>query len=157
MKEVINLKHLNEKQRLAVLSSEGANRIIAGAGSGKTRVIIYKIAHLIHNLAINSSQILAVTFTNKATNEMKSRLNELVGNDESKYIWIHTYHAFCVRVLRRDIMVLGYTKDFIIIDTVDKINILKNISKNKQYNFFNFVENSWYLLNILNFRYILIW
>ncbi|WP_342277705.1 ATP-dependent helicase [Spiroplasma endosymbiont of Nephrotoma flavescens] len=130
----MNINHLNEEQKLAVLSSEGANRIIAGAGSGKTRVIFYKIAHLIHNLAISSNQILAVTFTNKAANEMKSRLNELVG-DQSKYTWVHTYHAFCVRVLRNDIVVLGYTKDFIIIDTVDKINILKDIIKNKQYNF----------------------
>ncbi len=68
---------------------------------------------------------------------MKSRLNELTG-DESKYTWdtwVYTYHAFCARVLRKDIVVLGYTKDFIIIDTVDKINILKDIIKNKQYNF----------------------
>lgn len=130
----MNLNDLNSSQKLAVLNTNTPTRIIAGAGSGKTRVITYKIAHLIHNLGINSQRILAVTFTNKAANEMKERLINLVF-DKGKYTWIYTYHAFCARVLRREIKVLGYNNEFNIIDTLDKIEILKEIVKSKNYNF----------------------
>lgn len=131
----MDLNDLNEEQKLAVLSTEQANRIIAGAGTGKTRVITYKIAHLINNLGVLSYKILAVTFTNKATNEMKNRLNNLVG-PSARDIWIYTYHAFCARVLRSDIAVLGkYTRDFIIIDILDKINILKDLAKKHDFTF----------------------
>lgn len=91
---------LNEEQYSAVTTIDGPLLILAGAGSGKTRTITYRIAHMVKNLGINSYQILAITFTNKAAKEMKERVEKLVG-DVAKDMWIGTFHAVCVRILRR--------------------------------------------------------
>ena len=123
------LNSLNEKQKEAVLYNDGPLAIIAGAGSGKTKTITHKIAYLINEKKINPSRILAVTFTNKAANEMRERVSKLV-DINLKNIIISTYHSFSVRILREDIDLLGYRKNFNIIDNVDQKQILRPAYKN---------------------------
>jgi DNA helicase-2/ATP-dependent DNA helicase PcrA len=132
------LEQLNPQQREAVEAAEGPLLILAGAGSGKTRVITYRIAHLIENLGVSPDSILAVTFTNKAAAEMGERVGKLVGSS-LRQPWISTFHSFCVRVLRRDIEALlpklpdrgapqkitGYRKDFVIYDESDQQLVVK--------------------------------
>jgi DNA helicase-2/ATP-dependent DNA helicase PcrA len=108
---------LNPEQRAAVLHGEGPLLILAGAGSGKTRVITYRIAHLIQARGVNPHQILAVTFTNKAAGEMRDRLDQLVGSVRG--LWVLTFHAFGSRFLRRHAELLGYDRDFVIYDEND--------------------------------------
>lgn len=115
---------LNEQQRGAVLQTEGPVLIIAGAGSGKTRVITHRIAHLIRNVGVSPEQILAVTFTNKAAKEMRQRVYQLSGSD-ARGAWICTFHAMCVRILRADIDRLGYDPAFSIYDDNDQTAIIK--------------------------------
>ncbi|WHQ36860.1 UvrD-helicase domain-containing protein [Spiroplasma sp. SV19] len=122
------IEHLNPNQREAVLAIKGPVRIIAGAGSGKTRVIINKIAYLIKYANLEPWRICAVTFTNKAANEMKERIVALIGAN-GKRCRISTYHALCVRILREDIVALNYERDFNIIDMADQESILRNIYK----------------------------
>ncbi len=122
------IEHLNPNQREAVLAIKGPVRIIAGAGSGKTRVIINKIAYLIKYANLEPWRICAVTFTNKAANEMKERIVDLIGVN-GKRCMISTYHALCVRILREDIVALNYERDFNIIDMADQDSILRNIYK----------------------------
>jgi DNA helicase-2/ATP-dependent DNA helicase PcrA len=110
-------KELNSQQRDAVLHGEGALLILAGAGSGKTRVITYRIAHLIQERGVEPYRILAVTFTNKAAGEMRERVERLAG--ETRGLWISTFHAFGARVLRRHADLLGYGRDFLIYDDED--------------------------------------
>ena len=110
-------QELNSRQREAVLHGGGPLLILAGAGSGKTRVITYRIAHLIQELSVRPYQILAVTFTNKAAGEMQERIERLVG--EAPGLWISTFHAFGARVLRRHADLLGYGRDFVIYDEDD--------------------------------------
>ena len=124
------LKGLNPEQREAVETVEGPVLILAGAGSGKTRVITYRIAHLIENVGVAPDTILAVTFTNKAAAEMGERVEKLVGGRSLSKPTIATFHSFCVRVLRRDIQALqvngkGFTKDFVIYDETDQQSIVK--------------------------------
>src|SRR5512147_424035 len=124
------LSKLNPQQREAVETVEGPVLILAGAGSGKTRVITYRIAYLIENVGVPADSILAVTFTNKAAAEMAERVNHLVGGRTLAKPAISTFHSFCVRVLRRDIQALqvngkGYTKDFVIYDEADQQMIVK--------------------------------
>lgn len=120
---------LNPKQKEAVLETEGPVMVMAGAGSGKTRVLTHRIAHLIADLGIPSSNILAVTFTNKAANEMKERIAKLV-NINTKYMWVSTFHSFCSRFLRLEIGVLKtYTTDFVILDTDDSLKVIKDLIK----------------------------
>jgi DNA helicase-2/ATP-dependent DNA helicase PcrA len=120
------LTQLNPQQRRAVESTEGPLLILAGAGSGKTRVITYRIAHLIENLRVPPETILAVTFTNKAAQQMKERVAALLGGspgDSGPHI--STFHSFCVRVLRRDIDRLGYNRDFSIYDEEDQQRLIR--------------------------------
>ena len=123
--EIIN--GLNNKQKEAVLETEGPCLIIAGAGSGKTKVLTHKIAYYIAN-GVSPWNILAITFTNKAANEMKERVEKLVG-DKSKDIWMGTFHAICVRILRKYIDRLGFTSDFVIFDTSDQKALIKDCLK----------------------------
>ncbi|MGH9404346.1 MAG: ATP-dependent helicase [Terriglobia bacterium] len=120
------LDQLNPAQREAVEATEGPLLILAGAGSGKTRVITYRIAHLIRSLGVPPEQILAVTFTNKAANQMKERVAALLADQEGGTApLISTFHSFCVRVLRRDIDRLGYTRAFSIYDEDDQERLVK--------------------------------
>ncbi|WP_368486234.1 ATP-dependent helicase [Spiroplasma sp. DGKH1] len=122
------IKDLNPNQREAVLAINGPVRVIAGAGSGKTRVIINKIAYLVRYGNHKPWRICALTFTNKAANEMKNRIVDLIGQ-EGRKTWISTYHALCVRILREDIETLGYPRSFNIIDTTDQDQIIRAIYK----------------------------
>ena len=121
------LSQLNPQQRLAVETSGGPLLILAGAGSGKTRVITYRIAHLIENVGVSPDAIIAVTFTNKAAAEMAERVEKLVGGSLLRQPWISTFHSFCVRVLRRDIEALkdGFRRDFVIYDESDQQLVVK--------------------------------
>ncbi len=124
------LDKLNPQQREAVETTDGPLLILAGAGSGKTRVITYRIAYLIENRGVLPESILAVTFTNKAAGEMAERVNELVGARSFAKPWISTFHSMCVRMLRRDVEQMringqGYTKDFAIYDESDQQQVVK--------------------------------
>ena len=137
------VQNMNENQLKAILKTQGAVMVIAGAGSGKTRVLTNRIAYLIAEKNILESNILAITFTNKAAKEMKERIYNLVG-DTSKYIWINTFHSMCVRILRQHIDLLGYNKNFTILDTSEQKTIIKNIVKE-----LNLSEDSYQPNNIL--------
>ena len=121
---------LNEQQKEGVFTTEGAVLILAGAGSGKTGVLTHRIAHLIDDLGVNSYNILAITFTNKAAKEMKERVDRLVGMGADS-AWIMTFHATCVRILRRYICRIGYDNNFTIYDTDDQKSVIKDILKRK--------------------------
>ncbi|WP_440286923.1 ATP-dependent helicase [Eshraghiella crossota] len=121
---------LNEQQKEGVFTTEGAVLILAGAGSGKTGVLTHRIAHLIDDLGVNSYNILAITFTNKAAKEMKERVDRLVGMGADSS-WIMTFHAACVRILRRYICRIGYDNNFTIYDTDDQKSVIKDILKRK--------------------------
>ncbi len=120
-------KHLNPPQKEAVLHGDGPLLILAGAGSGKTRVITHRIAHLIHNYGVRPWNILAVTFTNKAAREMAERVQRLLGGGETPLI--ATFHAACGRILRRDIHHLGFQSSFAIYDDRDSERLLKDVLK----------------------------
>lgn len=122
---------LNEQQKEAVFCTEGPLLILAGAGSGKTRVLTHRIAYLIEEMGINPWNILAITFTNKAAGEMRERVDRLVGFG-SESIWVSTFHSCCVRILRRHINLLGYDNNFTIYDTDDQKTLMKDICKSLQ-------------------------
>ena len=122
------LKGLNEKQYEAVTYTEGPCLVIAGAGSGKTKVLTHKIAYNIGEKGAHPWDILAITFTNKAANEMKERIANLVG-EVAKDIWMGTFHSICVRILRRFIDRIGFDSSFIIFDTSDQRTLVKNCLK----------------------------
>ncbi|MBI5117459.1 UvrD-helicase domain-containing protein [Candidatus Poribacteria bacterium] len=122
------LKNLNEPQRLAVTTTEGPVLVIAGAGSGKTRAITYRVAYLIGAKRIPPRNILAVTFTNKAAEEMRNRIYKLLGVTELES-WIGTFHATCARLLRREADRLGFTRDFAIYDESDQLLLIKHCMK----------------------------
>lgn len=124
----MDLTGLNKDQLSAVTRVEGPLLILAGAGSGKTRVITYRIAHMIEDLKISPYSILAITFTNKAAKEMRERVNSLIG-DRAKDMWISTFHSLCVRILRRDIERIGYNRSFVIYDTQDQLSLIKECIK----------------------------
>ena len=119
---------LNGQQKEAVLHTEGPLLILAGAGSGKTRVLTHRIAYLIEEKGINPWNILAITFTNKAAGEMRERVDNLVGFG-SESIWVSTFHSMCVRILRRHIDLLGFDTNFTIYDTDDQKTLMKDICK----------------------------
>ena len=122
------LKGLNDKQYEAVVNTEGPCLVIAGAGSGKTKVLTHKIAYLIGEKGVHPWDILAITFTNKAANEMKERIEGLVG-EAAKDIWMGTFHSICVRILRRFIDRIGFDSSFIIFDTSDQKTLVKGCLK----------------------------
>ena len=122
------LESLNSAQREAVINTEGASLVIAGAGSGKTRVLTFRIAHLLKN-GISPSSILALTFTNKAAREMKGRIENEVGSNISRYLWMGTFHSVFSRILRVESAVIGYPSTFTIYDTQDSKSLLKSIIK----------------------------
>ncbi len=126
MSDIID--ELNDKQREAVLATEGPCLVIAGAGSGKTKVLTHKVAYLMHEKGVKPWNILAITFTNKAANEMKERVEKLVG-EVAKDMWIGTFHSICVRILRRYIDRIGFTSSFIIFDTSDQRTLVKQCLK----------------------------
>jgi len=125
---MIDYSLLNKEQLEAVQTVDGPLLVIAGAGSGKTRVLTHRIAYLISEKNVKPYNILAITFTNKAAKEMKERVENLVGED-AKDIWISTFHAACVRILRRDIDKLGFDKNFVIFDTSDQKTLIKEVMK----------------------------
>ena len=119
-------ENLNEQQLEAVTETEGFVRVIAGAGSGKTKALTHRYAYIVEALGINSSNILCVTFTNKAAQEMRKRVKRLVG-ENSDLSYITTYHGFCVRILREDINKIKYPKNFIIMDVEDQKTVLRQV------------------------------
>jgi len=123
------LDQLNTTQRAAVTATEGPSLIVAGAGSGKTRVLTYRIAYLLSQ-GVPAGNILALTFTNKAAREMKERIQKLVGND-ARYLWMGTFHSICAKLLRHDAEKLGFTRDFTIYDTSDSKSVIKAICKER--------------------------
>ena len=120
--------HLNDMQREAVLHTEGPLLILAGAGSGKTRVLTHRIAYLIEEKGVKPWNILAITFTNKAAGEMRERVDKLAGA-EAGSVWVSTFHSLCVRILRRFIDRLGYENNFTIYDADDQKSLMKDICK----------------------------
>lgn len=128
MSLMANIQQLNEKQREAVLTTEGPLLISAGAGSGKTRVLTHRIAYLIEKNNVNPWNILAITFTNKAATEMRERVQKLVG-PEADSIWVSTFHSMCARILRREAEAAGYEKNFTIIDQGEQQTLMKQVLK----------------------------
>ena len=126
-----DLELLNREQQEAVLHVDGPLLILAGAGSGKTRVLTYRIAHLIDKCGVNAWNILAITFTNKAAGEMRERVDKIVGYG-SESIWVSTFHSTCVRILRRYIDRLGYDTNFTIYDTEDQKTVMKSVCQKLQ-------------------------
>ena len=122
------LDKLNDKQREAASYTDGPLLILAGAGSGKTRVLTYKIAYLLEQNIVKPWEILAITFTNKAAKEMKERVLSLV-EENANDIWLGTFHSVCVRILKREIELLGYSRDFNIFDELDKEKVIKEVLK----------------------------
>src|SRR5436190_6598128 len=118
------LADLNPVQREAVLATEGPVLVVAGAGSGKTRVLTHRVAHLIAACGVKPNEILAITFTNKAAVEMKTRLESLLGG-VARAIWILTFHSACGRILRREAPRLGYRSNFTIYDQADQVRLVK--------------------------------
>lgn len=119
---------LNDRQKEAVYCTEGPLLVLAGAGSGKTRVLTHRIAYLIEEKHVQPWNILAITFTNKAAGEMRERVDNLVGFG-SDSIWVSTFHSMCVRILRRYIDRLGYDNNFTIYDADDQKTVIKTICK----------------------------
>ncbi|MET3697677.1 ATP-dependent DNA helicase PcrA [Bacillus oleivorans] len=122
------LEGLNDQQKLAVKTTDGPLLIMAGAGSGKTRVLTHRIGYLLVEKGVNPYNILAITFTNKAAREMKERLQKIVAL-AAEEMWISTFHSMCVRILRRDIDRIGYNRNFSILDTTDQLSVIKGILK----------------------------
>ena len=123
------LTGMNAEQERAVKTTEGPLLIMAGAGSGKTRVLTHRIAYLIVEKEVNPRNILAITFTNKAAREMRERIDGLLGPGTGERMWVSTFHSMCVRILRRNIDQLGYAKSFSILDTADQLTAIKNVLK----------------------------
>lgn len=127
------LNGMNKEQALAVKTTEGPLLIMAGAGSGKTRVLTHRIAYLVIEKEVYPSKILALTFTNKAAREMRNRIDGLLGNGTGERMWVSTFHSMCVRILRRDIDRIGYSKSFSILDTTDQLTVIKNVLKERNF------------------------
>lgn len=122
------LAELNEAQLAPVLHKDGPLMVIAGAGSGKTRVLTYRIAYLM-SLGVDSFNILSLTFTNKAAREMKKRIADIVGNSEAKNLWMGTFHSVFAKILRIEADKLGYPSNFTIYDTQDSQRLISSIIK----------------------------
>ena len=135
------LTNLNPEQKQAVMHTEGPLLVLAGAGSGKTRVLTHRIAWLVEEKSVRPWNILAITFTNKAAREMKERTEKLIGPDANS-IWVATFHASCVRILRREIDKLGYDRSFVIYDGDDQQNLVKGCLEQLGINDKNFSPRS---------------
>lgn len=122
------IDELNEQQKEAVTTTEGYVRIIAGAGTGKTKALTYRYAYLVDELGISTSNILCVTFTNKAAREMSKRIRQMIGDSDTGYIC--TFHGFCVNLLREDIHAINYPQNFVVMDSEDTEEILKTVYEN---------------------------
>ncbi|MEA1845676.1 DNA helicase PcrA [Enterococcus faecium] len=122
------LNGMNPRQKEAVLHTDGPLLLMAGAGSGKTRVLTHRIAYLIEEKEVNPWNILAITFTNKAAKEMKERVNAILASG-SEDVWVSTFHSMCVRILRRDVDFIGYNRNFTIIDSSEQLTLMKRILK----------------------------
>lgn len=122
------IDELNEQQKEAVTTTEGYVRIIAGAGTGKTKALTYRYAYLVDELGISTSNILCVTFTNKAAREMSKRIRQMIGDSDTGYIC--TFHGFCVKLLREDIHAINYPQNFVVMDSEDTEEILKTVYEN---------------------------
>src|SRR4029434_2797903 len=122
------LDSLNPEQRDAVLHTKGPLLILAGAGSGKTRVITSRIAYLVGEGHAEPAEVLAVTFTNKAAEEMRARVENLLGSDCSG-MWVSTFHSLCARLLRREAPAIGLSRDFVIYDSSDQLSVVKHALK----------------------------
>ena len=122
------LKELNPAQYEAVVNITGPSLIIAGAGSGKTRVLTYRVAFLLEQGA-KASEILCLTFTNKAAREMKERIGRVVGDEASRFLWMGTFHSIFARILRIESQYLGYPSTYTIYDTLDSKSLIKSILK----------------------------
>lgn len=133
---------LNEMQQKAVLHTEGALLVLAGAGSGKTRVLTHRIAHLVEDKGVSPWSVLAITFTNKAAAEMRERVGALIGEQKANDMWVSTFHSMCVRILRRDSERLGFGRYFTIYDTSDQKALIKDILKQLNINEKNFPPSS---------------
>ena len=126
------LENLNKEQKEAVLNTEGPNLIVAGAGSGKTRVLTTRLAHIINEKKAWSSQILCVTFTNKAAKEMQSRVMKYVSGASNSVPWLGTFHSISVKFLRRHAEALGLKSNFTILDTDDQKKLIRKIVKSEE-------------------------
>ena len=122
------LKDLNESQREAVINSDGPSLVIAGAGAGKTRVLTYRIVHILEK-GVPANKILALTFTNKAAKEMKERITRVVDSQVARFLWMGTFHSIFARILRKEAEKLGYKSNFTIYDTTDSRSLIKTIIK----------------------------
>jgi len=131
MSDIQFLNDLNASQRAAVEYIDGPSLVIAGAGSGKTRVLTYKVAYLM-KCGLPPTSILALTFTNKAAREMKSRIANMVNPQMARYLWMGTFHSIFGRILRNEADKIGFTKNFTIYDTADSNSLIKAIVKELQ-------------------------
>lgn len=129
---------LNDEQRAAALDTEGAVLVTAGAGSGKTRLLTHRIAHIIQDLGVPAYNVLAITFTNKAAEEMRNRLFALI--PDAGDIWVSTFHSMCARILRRHSSVLGYGSNFTIYSQDESERLVKQIIKDMQLESENLVQ-----------------
>ncbi|EFF20026.1 DNA helicase PcrA [Enterococcus faecium] len=126
--KAVLLNGMNPRQKEAVLHTDGPLLLMAGAGSGKTRVLTHRIAYLIEEKEVNPWNILAITFTNKAAKEMKERVNAILASG-GEDVWVSTFHSMCVRILRRDVDFIGYNRNFTIIDSSEQLTLMKRILK----------------------------
>ena len=132
---------LNPMQQEAVFCTEGPLLVLAGAGSGKTRVLTHRVAYLIEEKQVNPWNIMAITFTNKAAGEMRERVDQLVSFG-AESIWVSTFHSSCVRILRRHVEALGYSTSFSIYDTDDQRTLMKQVFKSLDVDTKQFKERS---------------
>jgi len=138
---------LNDKQKQAVFTTEGPLLLLAGAGSGKTGVLMHRIAYLIEEKHVDPYNIMAITFTNKAAKEMKERIGKLIG-EEGNFVWVMTFHSSCVRFLRRFIDKIGFDNSFTIYDSDDQKTLMKKIFKENDINTKVYKERA--VLNIIS-------
>ena len=125
------LKDLNSAQKEAVINTEGPVLVVAGAGSGKTKVLTSRIAHIIKNKKAFPNQILSVTFTNKAAKEMHFRVSKILKSEATGLSWLGTFHSICAKILRRHAKAAGLNSNFTILDNDDQIRLIKNICKSE--------------------------
>ena len=131
MRNLEYLKNLNSAQKEAVINTDGPILVVAGAGSGKTKVLTSKIAYLINNKKAFPNQILAVTFTNKAAKEMQNRVIKILQSDAIGLSWLGTFHSICAKLLRKHARAVGLNSNFTILDADDQSRLIKNICKSE--------------------------